>query len=87
MQHVVSSLGVEVPGGLVGQQQQRVVGQRAGNRHPLLLAAGELVGHPLAERAQANLVQQVLCPLACTCPPLACVEQRQGHVVEHVHAF
>ena len=33
---------VEVSGRLVGEQDQRAVDERAGDRHPLLLAAGEL---------------------------------------------
>ena len=35
---------VEVPGGLVGQQDQRAVDEGSGDRYPLLLATGELVG-------------------------------------------
>ena len=35
-------VGVEVAGGLVGDQDVRLVDQRAGDRHPLLLAAREL---------------------------------------------
>ena len=35
---------VEVAGGLVGQQDQRPVHERPGDRDPLLLATGELVG-------------------------------------------
>jgi hypothetical protein len=35
---------VEVAGGLVGQQDQRPVHEGPGDRHALLLAAGELVG-------------------------------------------
>ena len=36
--------GVEVAGGLVGQQDQRPVDERPGDRDPLLLSTGELVG-------------------------------------------
>src|SRR4051794_19750369 len=38
---LVARLGVEVAGRLVGQDDVGVVDQRAGDRHPLLLAAGE----------------------------------------------
>ena len=41
---LVAGLRVEVAGGLVGQDQLRVVDQRAGDGHALLLAAGQLVG-------------------------------------------
>jgi hypothetical protein len=36
---LLGRLRVELAGGLVGQQQLRAAGQRAGDRHPLLLAA------------------------------------------------
>src|SRR5919201_5438779 len=35
---------VEVPGRFVGEENARVVHQRAGNRHPLLLATGQFIG-------------------------------------------
>src|SRR3954454_55592 len=39
--HVSRRFGIEVAGGLIGQQQQRAVGECARNRHALLLTAGE----------------------------------------------
>ena len=63
-EHLLGGLRVEVAGGLVGDEDRRVVGERAGDRHALLLAAGRarraacgLVGHP-------DLLQQVHRPLA-----------------------
>ena len=44
--------GVEVAGGLVGEDDRRLAGQGAGHGHALLLAAGELaraVAQPVAE--------------------------------------
>ena len=38
---------VEVPGGLVGEQDRRLVDDGAGDRHALLLATGQLVREPL----------------------------------------
>src|SRR4051794_3068942 len=35
-------LGVQVPGRFVGEQDQRAVDERASDRHPLLLTAGQL---------------------------------------------
>jgi hypothetical protein len=35
---------VQVSGRLVGEEDRRIVDQRPGNRHPLLLSAGKLVG-------------------------------------------
>jgi hypothetical protein len=43
-QHRVAGVLVEVARRLVGQDQQRVVRQRAGNGDALLLAAAQLVG-------------------------------------------
>ena len=48
---------VEIAGGLVGEDQSRAVGERAGDRDALLLAAGELaraVGQPLGEAERAE---------------------------------
>ena len=38
-----AGFGIEVPGRLVGQDDRRIVDQRAGNCDPLALAAGEFV--------------------------------------------
>ena len=48
---------VEVAGGLVGDQDHRPVDERAGDRDPLLLAAGELVGHPVALALEADQLE------------------------------
>ncbi len=52
--------GVELAGRFVGQQQLGVVDQRPGQRHPLLLAAGELVGAEMEAVAEPDLGQQLL---------------------------
>ena len=44
LQHLGARPGVEVAGGLVGEDDARAAHQRPGDRHALLLAAGELVG-------------------------------------------
>ena len=44
LQDRLARLAVEVPGGLVGQQDERVVDQRPGDAHALLLPAGQLHG-------------------------------------------
>ena len=41
LEHLVAALGVERAGRLVGEQQRRLVGERAGDREPLALAAGQ----------------------------------------------
>src|SRR5207247_1864197 len=51
-QHVVGALAIEVAGGLVGDDDLRIVDDRARDRHALLLAARQLariVVHPILE--------------------------------------
>src|SRR6266545_7304694 len=50
---------VEVGGRLVGQDERRVVGQRPGDRHALLLPAGELVGAEAEAVAQPHPFEQL----------------------------
>jgi hypothetical protein len=56
---VLAGVRVEVPGRLVGHQQQRPVDERAGDRHPLLLAAGELVRHPVGLALQTDQLEHL----------------------------
>ena len=61
-------LGSRLPGGLVGQQDQRPVDEGPGDRHPLLLAAGQLVGEVVALLGQADQVEDLRAPAtAMTC--------------------
>jgi hypothetical protein len=46
--------GVEVAGGFVGEQHGRVIDDRPGDGHALLLTAGELVRHTPAFALQAH---------------------------------
>ena len=55
-------LGVQCPGGLVGQEDAGVVHQGTGYGNPLHLAAGELVGSLVDMLAQAYLLQGLDCP-------------------------
>ena len=41
---LVRVAGIEIAGRLVGKQQDRIIDQCARDRHPLLLAAGQLPG-------------------------------------------
>ncbi len=43
-EYLIGGLGIEVAGGLIGEQQHRPVKQRAGDRHPLLLPSRKLGG-------------------------------------------
>src|SRR3989441_1172708 len=74
--------GVEVPGGLVGEQDARLVHERPGDRHPLPLPARQLVRLVCHAVAQSHALERP--PRAP--PPVRRghpgVDQRQLHVVE-----
>ena len=53
---------VQRPERLVHQQQSRPLGQGAGDRHPLLHAAGQLVGIGAGELAQPDQLDQLAHP-------------------------
>jgi hypothetical protein len=50
-------LRVQVPGGLVGEEQRGLRDERPGDRHPLLLSAGELVRRVVEARAQPDALE------------------------------
>jgi hypothetical protein len=62
-QHRSAVVMVEVAGGLVGEHELRVVDERASDREPLLLAAGELVRAAVRDLRQTELLDQ---PAAAT---------------------
>ena len=74
-------LGIEVAGRLVGQQQRRVVDERARDRDALLLAAGELVGIVVQLGREAGEAQDVGHLLAHLAARPAGHLQRVGDVV------
>ena len=59
----VRRLGVEVAGGLVGEEERRPVDQRAGDGDALLLAAGELGRAVVEAVAEADAGQELACAL------------------------
>ena len=61
--NLVAGLRVELAGRLVGEDQDRPLHQGAGDRHPLLFAAGKLVRAVVEPLAQADLRQQIDRPL------------------------
>ena len=61
---VLADLGVERAEGLVEQQHLRLDRQRPGQRHPLALAAGELVGVALGQPVELDQAQQLVHPVA-----------------------
>src|SRR5215471_2260576 len=62
LQDFYARLRVEVAGRLVGEQQRRMVYQRAGDGDALLLAAGELRRLVIESVTQADPLQQTLGP-------------------------
>ena len=79
-----ADLRVQVAGRLVGQQQLRLAGQRARDRHALLLPARELAGQVPHARGQPQLGQRLLDALLALGGRHAAVAQRHVDVVEHV---
>ena len=57
--HVGAQLAVERAQRLVEQQQMRREDQRAGQRHPLLLAARELARQAVGQRAELDEAQRI----------------------------
>ena len=75
-QHPRRGAPVDAAGGLVGEHQRRLVGQRDGNGHPLLLAAGELAGPAAQAMRHAHQMQQFLRPPA----PLGAAGEQHRHL-------
>ena len=77
-------LGVQRAERLVEQQHRGVEHQRPGQRHPLLLAAGQHAGAPLGVLGHLHQVQRLADLLADLGLGQAAVAQAERHVVEHV---
>ncbi len=78
-------LASSAPKGSSRSRKRRLVGQGAGDRHPLLLAARKLPGPPAAEAGEADQGEQFLAPLAPLGGLLAAHRQRELDVVGHRH--
>jgi hypothetical protein len=65
---LLADLGVERAERLVEEQHGRLDRQRPGQRHPLALAAGELVGHPVRELREVHELEQLLHAVCSTSP-------------------
>ena len=79
-QHPRGGVGVEIAGGLVGQDQARRVHHRARDGHALQLPARQLRRKAPAQPVQAHVGQQFLDALRIGPPQQA---QRQFHVLGH----
>jgi hypothetical protein len=60
---------VELPGGLIGEQDRVAGGERTRDRNALLLAAGELVGEVLNPLAQPDALQTSATSRGCRVRP------------------
>jgi hypothetical protein len=59
VEHLVDHFRVESRGGLVEQHADRIHGQCPGNRHALLLTAGQLTGELVGLRLEADPLEQL----------------------------
>ena len=80
-QHLLAGLGVERAGRLVGEHQHALPDHAAGDRHPLLLAAGHLVGEPVRQVGQSDLDQRGLGLPSRLAAAYAVELQRERHVL------
>ena len=87
LEHLVAALGVERAGRLVGEQQRRLVGERAGDREPLPLAAREHAGRVLRLVGEAEQVEQVAGAGLGALARRARDHRGQRDVLEHAHAL
>ena len=70
--------GVEVAGRLIGREDRRIVGQRAGDGDALLLSARERRGQLVGLIGHADLLQQVQRPLAALARASTCGRSPSG---------
>ena len=85
-QDLLARLAVQRTGGFVGQQDRRLVDQRACDGHALLLAAGQFVRAVARAFGQADRGQCLPCALGALARRHLRVTQRHGHVLQRGHA-
>ena len=82
LHHLAAGAGIEGGGGLIGEQQLGLRREGPGNRHPLLLAAGEVVGELIEMVGQTHGPQPLARPVAA-----AAVTQAAEQVSPHLHVL
>ena len=82
LQDELARLPVQVPRGLVGQQELRTIGQGPGHGHPLLLPSRHLGRAGSGLVGQPDLIQHLGGPAQGLGPFPAPDHERQGHVFE-----
>ena len=85
LEHLGRARRVERTGGLVREQQRRLVHQRPGDREPLALAAGEDAGELVRLRPQPEQVEQAARSRLALAARAARDYGRQHHVLEDAH--
>jgi hypothetical protein len=65
----LSIFGIEVSGGFVGKENSRIVDERTGYRHPLLLASTEFRGQVVHAARQADALEEFASPGGRRLPP------------------
>ena len=83
-QHLAAGVAVQRAGGLVGQNDRRIPGQRPGNGDALLLTAGKLAGLVFQLIAQPHLLQCLAGPAAALGAGHARIDQRHLHVFQQI---
>jgi hypothetical protein len=82
MEHVIRGFRIEIAGRLVGEQKPRHVGDRARDRDPLLLAAGEFSRPVRQAFGQAEVDNNSLARLYAFGTPEAADHLRQHDVLD-----
>src|ERR1700679_1003230 len=75
-QHVIGGCFVEIAGGLVREQKQRLHRERAADRDPLLLAAGKLVGIAVETTGKPEALRKLCLPGGIVAPGNAGLERQ-----------
>ena len=79
---VLCGLGIEGAGGLVRQQDGRIVRQRPCDGYPLLLSAGQLMRLVMHARGKADPIEQLLCPGGSYGLLFAAEDERQHDILQ-----
>eukprot|EP00906_Rhabdomonas_costata_P024683 RCo035436 len=62
---IAAGFGIQRAGGLIGQNQHRIIGKRPGYRHTLSLSSGKLAGKLMFMFLHIQIIQQHTCFLPC----------------------
>ena len=82
--HLLRGLGIEGPGGLIGEDHLGLGDEGAGNGHALFLATGELIGHMIGPVAQAYPVEVLQGEAVALAAAHTLVVEREGHILHRI---